>query len=205
MTETTTARIAPAQLADAVARSQSYAEYDAVIPSSGEALRRNFAEVTFTPAEVQAIEAIPGRFTLLAIVEDWCPDVIANLPMLARVEELNPNISLRVLDRPDHQALANAYPGPSGRSHIPTYVLFDSQGGERGVLVERPEAITREIRVYGEAAKAEIAERFPGVAREDLPADFVEVRTREAHEMRRKLRDAERADVVAWLLQAARA
>jgi hypothetical protein len=200
------ARLTPVQLADAKARAQTYADYAAGVPANAEALRENYEAIAFTAEELGTIRAITGPLTLLAIVEEWCPDVLANLPLFAHVSEINPAIDLRVLYRPDHQAVANAYPGPvTGRSHIPTYVLFDREGRELGVLIERPSEITARVLSHAEAVHAELATRFAGVARKDLPAEFLNRTTANALVLRRELADVERAGVVSWLSRTARA
>lgn len=197
------ARISPAELADAILRSQTYAEYEAGMPTNRELMAENHAAVAFTPAEREAITAMRQPLIVLAIVEDWCPDVVANLPVFAKIADLNPRLELHVLFRPDHRALADAYPGPGERSHIPTYVVFSKAGEELAVLIERPPVITGKIRAYGDAAIAEKARLFPGMAREDYPEDWVRRRTRESHDFRNGFRDLERAEIVAWLADAA--
>ena len=197
----TSPRISADQLADAVARAHTYAQYDAGMPTNRDLMRENHSAAEFEAAERQAITALKGPVTVLAIVEDWCPDVIANLPIFARIEEVNPSIILRVLFRPEHEALANAYPGAGDRSHIPTYVVFSRIGEELGVLIERPAAITDKIRDYGAAAIAEKARLFPGMPREQYPAEWARRRTQESHEFRNQFRDLERREIVSWLTQ----
>jgi hypothetical protein len=199
-------RLNASVLSDAIARSQTFAQYAATMPSNAEALDDTYHAVKFTEEERQAIASIGSPLTVLALVEEWCPDVIANLPIFARIEDLNPLVSLDVLYRPEHEAVATAYSSAvTGRSHIPTYVLLDVGRRELAVLIERPQAITRAVQEIGLRMKAELAERFPGVVRDDLPQDFVRARTEESLRHRRTLLDTERADIVGWLVDAAKA
>jgi len=203
---TTPSRLTPDQISGAVAAAQSYADYAADMPLNRDALNANYDAVALTSEDLAAIGTIRQPLRLFAIVEEWCPDVIANLPIFARISEANPAVSLHVLYRPDHRPIADAYPGPvTNRSHIPTYVLFDAQDRELGVLIERPAAITEIVKPFAEGVQAEIASRFPGVDRADLPPEFLASITARALELRDEHRDLERAGVVEWLVASASA
>jgi len=198
---TSPSRLTSDQISAAVTAAQSYGDYAANIPLNRDALNANYDAVALTSEDLAAIDTIRRPLRLFAIVEEWCPDVIANLPIFARISEANPAVSLHILYRPDHRPIADAYPGPvTNRSHIPTYVLFDAQDRELGVLIERPAAITEIVKPFAENVQAEIASRFPGVERADLPSEFLAGVTAAALDLRNEHRDLERAGVVEWLV-----
>lgn len=197
-------RPTPYQFAAAIACGQTYECYVAEIRRNGDKLRRNYEAFTLTPPERSAIARINKPLRLLAIVEEWCPDVITTLPVMARIAEANPAIQLHILYRPDHDKLANAFLEPvSNRSHIPTYVLIDENGREVAVLIERTPAITAIIGPVAERIRAELAQRSTGVQHDEVPADQPDRLTVETQALRKANLDLERASIVEWFVEAA--
>ena len=85
--------------------------------------------------------------TVLAIVEDWCPDVIANLPIFARIEEVvsvHRPIAGALSVREHEGARQRVIPALGDRSHIPTLRSFSAGSVVSSVvLIELVIAITR--------------------------------------------------------------
>jgi len=199
----TSSRLTPAQLSAIEATALSFAGYVDAYPIYRAFLVENYEKVTFTAKERAAIEALAGPYTLHAIVEDWCTDVIATLPVFARASDLNPALKLRVLPRSAHPDLAEAYAVPGERSYVPTYVLLDQSNRELGQLIERTPPITDYVRGFAAQAMAEVAERFPGVAKADLPQSFIIENMPKQMGYRNQVCDEERAQLVEWLLATA--
>jgi thiol-disulfide isomerase/thioredoxin len=61
----------------------------------------------------------------LLIAEDWCPDCVFNIPILARLSEAADPARVRIVRRPEHEELAERFPGRGGVSRIPTVVFLD--------------------------------------------------------------------------------
>ena len=179
---------------------------DLIRRSLGEAMRQNYERLVFTEAEIASIRAIGAQHRIIALVDVGCPDVAANLPIVARITQINPGIELRILHRPDHldlaYAVAEAYPGNDGLTHVPTYVVLDEQGKELGALLERPDEVTKFTARRKAAAYREWHQRFPGVAVGDLPEDYRKNFFLDYNSWRLGLLDLERAAVVAWLVRA---
>jgi hypothetical protein len=137
--------ITPDRLQRAYAQSVDFATFVAGTAQHTADFLANHEAVAFDADDRAVIEALPQRIEILAIVEDWCPDVVANLPIVARLAEASERVGLHVLVRgPETGDVADAYPH-EGRSHIPTYVVFDAAGAELGVIVERTPEIHREV------------------------------------------------------------
>jgi hypothetical protein len=156
----------------------------------------NYAATKLDAADLQVLQLIQEPIDVIAIVEDWCPDVVANLPILARIADDTGKIRLHVLLRNDaSRDVADAYPY-EGRSHIPTYVFSDRSGAELGVIVERTKPVRARVQVYLDAFFAQHSEldqtSFPLGLTDDLRA---ELRTG-ALQLRRDLRDLERSSFV---------
>lgn len=221
MTDTVPAGLSSEQL-QTISHGFGFAQYQEWLRHDGrrwrshaEPLYRNYTHLALTDAERRAVEGISERLRILALVDAGCPDVIANLPIVARISEMSPRIELRILHRPDHwdiaDAIARAHPGPGkdfpgaerwGESYVPTYVLFDDRGNDIAALIERPACMT-ELTTRRRQQTYEVwAELYPGVDAVDLPAEHLASVLAETIEWRWGLVDRERAGVVEWLVGA---
>ena len=98
------------------------------------------------PAEAVArLDAIPGYWHLLVMVEDWCGDAVNIVPMLAQLAELAPNVDLRVIGRDDNADLMDAHLTSGSRS-IPVVMVLDEAYEERAWWGPRPSALQRQTR-----------------------------------------------------------
>jgi hypothetical protein len=90
------------------------------------------------PADLVArAAAVPGTWHLLVLSEDWCGDATNTVPVLARLAEAAPNLSLRVLARDEHPDLMDAHLTGTSRS-IPVVILLDGKYVEHGWWGPRP-------------------------------------------------------------------
>jgi len=195
-------RITREQLSKARAEALEYAAYVGSIDMHRAEIDANYRAVAFTASERAWLERLDARIEVLAIVESWCPDVIATLPVFARISELAPAISLRILPRPAFREIADAYPDADGRSHIPTYILLDEQEQELGVFIERPDVVDETVLSVGLRKKAEFQQRYGDRSPTDIPPTEIEALGAETLVTRRELRDIERSEIVAWLERA---
>lgn len=81
-----------------------------------------------------------GQVLALVITEDYCPDSVLNLPIVARLAEAAPAMTLRIIYRRNYPELADRYPAADGYNHIPTVIFMTPQRQEIGVWHERPAA-----------------------------------------------------------------
>ncbi len=95
--------------------------------------------------------ALPGRWHLLVLVEDWCGDAINTVPVLDRLAELAPNIDLRVVCRDQNLDLMDAHLSPTGGRAIPVVLLLDEIFTERAWWGSRPEPLQTWINDEGHA------------------------------------------------------
>jgi hypothetical protein len=86
---------------------------------------------------VERVRAMPGSWRLLVLLEDWCGDAVNTVPILSRLAELSPNLSLRVLKRDEHPALMDAHL-TNGKRAIPVVMVLDEQFREVGWWGPRP-------------------------------------------------------------------
>jgi len=67
-----------------------------------------------------------GRTPLqvLVVAEDWCPDVVQNVALIARVADEVPGMELSIVGREDNPELMDAYL-TNGKRRIPVIGFFD--------------------------------------------------------------------------------
>ncbi|MGH8058415.1 MAG: thioredoxin family protein, partial [Candidatus Entotheonellia bacterium] len=64
-------------------------EYLGSIRKNQDLFKVKYEEVEITPEERAYFQGIQQDVYVLAIGEDWCPDVYNNLPVMARIAALN--------------------------------------------------------------------------------------------------------------------
>lgn len=94
-------------------------------------------------AHVERVAALPGRWHLLVLSEDWCGDAANSIPVLARLAELAPNLELRLLSRDENPDLMDAHLTNGTARAIPVVMLLDEDFVERGWWGSRPAELQR--------------------------------------------------------------
>ena len=89
------------------------------------------------PAAVARAAALPGRWHLLVLSEDWCGDASNTVPALARLAEAAPNLDLRLLARDENLDLMDEHLTGTSRG-IPAVIVLDGALAERGWWGPRP-------------------------------------------------------------------
>ncbi len=124
------------------AQGVTYEEFKASMMRNREQVEANERAVPLDPADVAALRALPRPLHVVAIVEDWCGDVVANLPVLARLAEASGKLDLRVFDKSKHPEAIGRYKKEGKFESIPVFVFFDEAFREVGVWIERPASVT---------------------------------------------------------------
>jgi hypothetical protein len=94
------------------------------------------------PADVEALEKLPNPVNVLAIVEDWCGDVVANVPIIERLARESGKLNVRYAQR-DSTPYIDRYLNKGQYKSIPVFVFLDENFNELGAFYERPESITK--------------------------------------------------------------
>ena len=94
---------------------------------------------TTTPSNdvIDTTECLDDKLTWLVITESWCGDAAQNLPVLAKIAEINTNITLRIILRDENPDLMNQYITNGGKS-IPKLICLDENLNELGTWGPRP-------------------------------------------------------------------
>lgn len=88
----------------------------------------------------QKISAITSAQTWILITEPWCGDAAHSVPQIARIAELNPNITLDIQLRDAEPFLIDQYLTNGGKS-IPKLIVRDADGRDVFVWGPRPDAL----------------------------------------------------------------
>jgi Thioredoxin len=124
----------------------TYAEYKAQMTRNREQFEQNEKDLQLSAQDAEAFRSLPQPVSVLALAEDWCGDVIANLPIIGRVAEASQGkLNLRILlrDQQPGEQVMNEHLNKGQYKSIPTVVFLDEDFNEVGVWVERPESVTK--------------------------------------------------------------
>jgi thiol-disulfide isomerase/thioredoxin len=180
----------------------TYEEYKAQMTRNQDRFAANERGVALAPADLEAFRDLPWPLHVLVLAEDWCGDVVDNLPILGRIAQESGKLDLRVFLRDKNLDLMDQYLNQGTFRSIPTFVFFDDQFNEVGRFIERPESVTeRRAR-----RRAEIYAQHPEFGAPDKPIaelpEEVRVRLNQAlTSMREELKPLDTREV----LQALRA
>lgn len=83
--------------------------------------------------------------SIAAIGEDWCTDVIQFLPVVVKIAEEVPSVSLRIFERDENLDIMNMYLNQGVHQSIPVFVVMDEKWNELGHFIERPAEVTRQM------------------------------------------------------------
>ncbi len=120
----------------------TYEAYKAQMTRNRDRLEANEQTVAFADEDLAFFTQLPQPFSVLAIAEDWCGDVINNLPVLGRLAEASGKLNLRIFLRDQNLDLIDQYLKQGQFRSIPVFVLFDATFHELGHWIERPARIT---------------------------------------------------------------
>jgi len=154
----------------------TYDAYKAQMTRNRDRLEANEKAFTPKPEDLQAFQRLDRPLNLVVLAEDWCGDVIANLPLLGRLAEDSGKLNLRVFLRDQNADIMDQYLNRGQYRSIPVFAFFDESFNEVGRFIERPDSVT-ELRAQ---KRAEIYAKSPEFGSPDAPIDQLpeDVRTR---------------------------
>jgi selT/selW/selH-like putative selenoprotein len=120
----------------------TYAAYKEQMTRNRERLEENEQTVEFAPEDLAFFAQLPKPLNVLALAEDWCGDVIANLPVLGRLAATTGKLNVRIFLRDQNLDLMDQYLNRGEFRSIPTFVFFDEAFQELGHWIERPARVT---------------------------------------------------------------
>jgi hypothetical protein len=124
----------------------TYDAYKAQMTRNREQFEQNEKDLQLGPEDAHVFRDLPQPINVMALAEDWCGDVVANLPILGRLAQesdgkLNVRIHLRDQETGSH--VMDQYLNKGQFKSIPTLIFLDGEFNELGVWIERPDSVTR--------------------------------------------------------------
>jgi hypothetical protein len=164
----------------------TYEAYKAQMTRNRERLEENEQRVDLGKDDVAAFRALPRPVKVVVLAEDWCGDVIANLPVLGRLAKDSGKLDVRIFLRDQNDDIMQRYLNKGQFKSIPVFVFFDENFRELGHWIERPASVT-EVRAK---RRNEIFKAHPEFGSPDAPVDVLaeEARVRLQGELA-KMRD----------------
>ncbi len=145
----------------------TYDAFKAAMTRNQERFTQNEDRVVLDPETVRTFTSLPQRLRVLVLAEDWCGDVVANLPILGRLAEEVPTLDVRVFYRDQNLDLMERWLNQGKYQSIPVFVFFDENFRELGHWIERPASVT-ERRA---AERKKIFASHPEFGSPDAPVD----------------------------------
>jgi hypothetical protein len=182
----------------------TYDDYKAQMTRNRERVDENETRVQLGGKDLAAFRALPRPVKVLVLAEDWCGDVIANLPVLGRLAKDSGKLDVRIFLRDQNDDIMQRYLNKGQFKSIPVFVFFDEDFRELGHWIERPASVT-EVRAK---RRREIFAAHPEFGSPDAPVDQLpeEVRIRlqgELAKMREETTKFANAEVVRELREIA--
>lgn len=145
----------------------TYDEYKSQMTRNQDKVEANEAAVRLSDDDLAAFRALTGPIHVVALAEDWCGDVIANLPVLGVLARECGTLDLRVFLRDQNKDLMARWLNQGLYESIPVFAFFDDRFTEIGVFIERPASVTAERKSRREAIHA----ANPAFGAADAPID----------------------------------
>ena len=145
----------------------TYEQYKDQMTRNRERLEANERDLKLSPDELSPFQRLARPVRVLALAEDWCGDVIANLPILGRLVSETGKLDLRVFLRDQNLDIMDEYLNGGQYRSIPVFVFFDERLQELGRFVERPKSVTAEL----DSRRREIFGKNPDFGEPGQPID----------------------------------
>ena len=140
------------------AQGMTYAGYMDSIKVNKARFEEYYANVSLGPGAAAALRelaaAASGPARMMVIGEDWCGDVVRELPVLARVAEAA-GLELRIFPRDENHDMMNEFLKEGKYMSIPVAVFYDREHRYIGHWIERSETANREQGEIESAIRAE--------------------------------------------------
>ncbi len=123
-----------------LAQGLSYPQFVAVMTKNQDRLTASEAQVHVSQGNLTFFAGLPHKLDVVVLAEDWCGDVIANLPVLQQLAEQTGKFSLHIFLRDQNDDLMQLFLKDGKHKSIPVFAFFDDNLTELGRFIERPPA-----------------------------------------------------------------
>ncbi len=122
----------------------TYEEYVAQVKTNKEQFDRNYQEFQLSEEDREFfsnVNRIKGPVKVVALAEEWCPDVYRGLPVMATIAEAA-SMEMRVFPRDQNHDIMNEYLNQGVFMSIPVFAFFDEDFNALCHWIERPHEAT---------------------------------------------------------------
>jgi Thioredoxin len=145
----------------------TYDAYKDQMTRNRDRVEQNEQRVDLTNEDLAAFRALPRSVKVVVLAEDWCGDVIANLPVLGRLAKESGKLDVRIFLRDQNDDIMQRYLNKGQFKSIPVFVFFDDAFRELGHWIERPASVT-EVRAK---RRKDLFAAHPEFGSPDAPVD----------------------------------
>src|SRR5947209_17601383 len=104
----------------------TYQQYIDQITQNKERFLANYENAKIAPEALEHFKNQSETLNVLAIGEDWCGDVVAGFPVLAKLaDQSGGKLNVRIFLRDQNEDLMNQYLNQGIHKSIPVIVFFD--------------------------------------------------------------------------------
>ena len=177
----------------------TYDAYKAQMTRNREQVEQNEKDLQLRAEDVQAFKNLPQPLNVIALAEDWCGDVIANLPVIGRLAADSGKLNLRIhlRDQEPGTQIMDEHLNQGKFKSIPTVIFLDRDFNELGVWIERPATVTEQREKRRQALYKQHPEwGDPSKPITDLPEDLRNQVQQATAAMRSEMKPFANAEVV---------
>jgi hypothetical protein len=179
----------------------TYDQFKDQMTRNRERFEANERRLELDPGDLAAFRGLPRMLDVLVLAEDWCGDVIDNLPILGRLAKESGKLDLRVFLRDQNADLMDQYLNRGTFRSIPVFAFFDAPFAEVGRFIERPDSVTERRRQRMQGFYAQHPEIQPGSSVATLSEELRAQYGQAMAEVREQSRDDDVRDVLRALRQ----
>ena len=147
--------------AERFAAGLTYQEYRERIQRNQAKFDHNYDETRLTDDDARAFRELASRpdgpARVLALVEDWCPDVFRGLPVMARIAEAA-GMELRVFSRDQNLDIMNEFLHQGKHQSIPVFVFYTRNQRYLAHWTERPALANEQMHLVNAIFQGKTAE-----------------------------------------------
>lgn len=110
------------------------------------------------PAKAKALfDRLSEPLRLAVFTADWCGDAVSTTPVILRLAESTPGLSVQVFNRDDELDLTNSFLPENRAGTVPVFVVLDSSMGEVARFIETAGELVPAIDAMDDMIAQEIA------------------------------------------------
>lgn len=156
------------------AQSTSFDEYASRMKVNKDTMIQFLEEVQISDEHVQWWKS-QGTVNAFVMTYDGCGDALYNIPVLAKISKLCPNVNLHVVQRDEYLDIMDKHLNQGIYRSVPCMVFYDEHFNEIANLKERPENLSRIIDLEQIAIRRRLREENKVPWRDELARELKDV------------------------------